>query len=306
MTVVLANAPCSFGAFELSDPGFTRPDPEWLMSGLAEIGYRGIDLGDPGYLGTGGELADRLARNDLGLSGGWIQLPFADDAGYMASITVLEQALDLFDAAGSPADRPSPRPTLAVASRPIRQAHPGGGARMPELMLPADAWRTLGRNLDDAVRRCADRGYTATFHHHACTEVESPAEIDRLLEVSGVGLTLDTGHLIVGGGDPVEALQRWGERINHLHLKDARREVISRALADGKDMAEVWDSKVFCPMGTGDLDIAAVVAGITAIDFEGWAVVEQDVVLHAGDTADQAMADQRTNLQVLQRNGLGA
>lgn len=304
MTMIIANAPCSFGAFELSDPEFVRPDPDWLLRELAGIGYQGIDLGDPGYLGSGPALRERLVAHGMGLAGGWIQLPFFDDDAYAASLPVLAEALALFTAAGTVRDLPSPRPTLAVSSRPIRVAHPGGGASMPELALSAGQWKSMGRNVDDAVARCAEAGFEATFHHHACTDVESPDEVDRLLEVSSVGLTLDTGHLIVGGGDPIDGLRRWGSRINHLHLKDARAQVIADALAGGANQAQVWDSKVFCPFGAGDLQLAEMAAALREADYSGWLVVEQDVVLHADETAEQAMADQRTNYQVLAGLGL--
>jgi inosose dehydratase len=276
MTVVLANAPVSFGAFEMSRADYDRPDPDRLMASLADIGYRGIDLGDPGYLGTGPALGERLARHGLGLTGGWCDLPFFDDDAYAAALPRLERTLDLFDAAGHPDGLPTAKPTLAVSGRPIRQAHPGGGARMPEIGLDAAGWAALARNVDDAVRRCADRGWTATFHHHTCTDVESPVEVDRLLADTEIDITLDTGHLIVGGGDPVAGVSRWSGRINHLHLKDARTAVIAEALASGAGMIEVWSKRVFVPIGDGDLDVAGVVAALKQSGYGGWAVVEHD------------------------------
>lgn len=304
MTVVLANAPVSFGAFELSRSDYDRPDPEMLMAELAGIGYRGIDLGDPGYLGTGSQLGGRLARHGLGLTGGWCDLPFYDDDGYAAGLSRLEQTLDLFDAAGRLPDRPDAKPTLAVSGRGIRTANPGGGARIPGIGLDAAGWSTLVRNVNDALRRCADRGYTATFHHHACTDVESPAEVDRLLDSTDIDITLDTGHLIVGGGDPVPAVSRWAGRINHLHLKDARGAVINAALASGAGMIEVWSQRVFVPIGDGDLDVAGVVAALKESGYSGWAVVEQDIIAGPDDSFDAMLADQRQNYQALVALGL--
>lgn len=305
MTVVLANAPVSFGAFELSRADYVRPDPEKLMAGLADIGYLGIDLGDPGYLGNHDELRERLARFGLGLAGGWCDLPFFDDDGYAAALPRLQEALDIYDAAGTLAGRPAPKPTLAVSTRPVRAAHPGGGVRMPEIGLDAAGWSALARNVNDARARCAERGYTATFHHHACTDVESPAEVDRLLDATDIDITLDTGHLIVGGGDPVEAVSRWSGRINHLHLKDARSSVISAALAAGDGMLEVWARRVFVPIGDGDLDLAGVVTALIAAGYAGWAVVEQDVIAGPADSFEQMLDDQRQNFQALRGLGFG-
>lgn len=305
MSVVLANAPVSFGAFEMSQPGFVPPDPEQLMASLAEIGYRGIDLGDPGYLGTGSQLHERLAGFGLGLTGGWCELPFYDDAAYRASRATLETTLDLFDAAGKVPGRPAGKPTLAATSRPIRAAHPGGGTRIPGIGLDDAGWDALARNVNDALARCADRGYTATFHHHTCTDVESPEEVDRLLDSTDIDLTLDTGHLIVGGGDPVEAVSRWRGRINHLHVKDARSSVITEALASGAGMMEVWAARVFCRIGDGDLDLAGVVAALTASGYDGWAIVEQDVIAGPDDTFEEMLADQAHNYTALVALGFG-
>lgn len=304
MSVLLANAPVSFGAFELSQPGYTPPDPERLIRALAEIGYLGIDLGDPGYLGSGVQLHERLVRFGLGLTGGWCDLPFYDDDAYRASLPRLETTLDLFDAAGAVPNRPAGKPTLAVSGRPIREQHPGGGARVPGIGLDNTGWESLARNVNDALARCADRGYTATFHHHTCTDVESPAEVDRLLASTDIDLTLDTGHLIVGGGDPVEAVTRWRGRINHLHLKDARSAVIAEALESGAGMIEVWSRRVFCRIGEGDLDVAGMVEALRASGYDGWAVVEQDVIAGPQDTFEGMLADQAHNYRALVALGL--
>ena len=252
-----------------------------------------------------GNCSARLVRFGLGLTGGWCELPFYDDVAYRASVPTLMATLDLFDAAGQVPGRPAGKPTLAVSGRPVRVAHPGGGARIPGIGLADDGWESLARNVNDALARCADRGYTATFHHHTCSDVESPEEIDRLLELTDIGLTLDTGHLIVGGGDPVEAVTRWGDRINHLHLKDARSAVITAALASGAGMLEVWSQRVFCRIGDGDLDLPGVVRALVAADYDGWAVVEQDVIAGPDDTFDDMLADQAHNYRALVELGFG-
>jgi Xylose isomerase-like TIM barrel len=82
------------------------------------------------------------------------------------------------------------------------------------------------------------RGFEPTFHHHTGTYVEAPWEIERLLELTDIGLLLDTGHLAVGGGDPAQALRDWGERIDHVHVKDVRGDVLEGVIADRADMTE--------------------------------------------------------------------
>src|SRR6202020_3638722 len=119
------------------------------------------------------------------------------------------------------------------------------------------------------VRRCRERGYEPTFHHETATYVEAPCEIERLREVSDIGLCLDTGHLLLGRGDPVAAVTAWGERINHVHLKDARRGVIERIVAEAAPVREIWARRAFCPLGEGDIDIPAVLDALAGIGYGG-------------------------------------
>ena len=83
-----------------------------------------------------------------------------------------------------------------------------------------------------------------------------------MLELTDVGLLLDTGHLALGGGDPVQGLRDWHERIDHVHVKDYRRSILdSASIADAAGMEEAWRRKVFCELGTGDVDLARVLLG---------------------------------------------
>lgn len=297
MTITLANAPVSYGVFELAaEEGATLPGPEDLAGMVAAAGYAGIDSGPIGMLGRGQELRDRLARHSLALAGGWVDLPFSDAEAFTAALPGYSDALAFF-AEGSEAARPA-RPTLADSGSAARRARPGGG---PGLSLDPYGWDTLATNVATAVDLARRAGLEPTFHHHACTHVETPAEIDELLARTEVGLTLDTGHLILGGGDPLEGLRRWAERIDHLHLKDVRRAVLEEAVATGTGMRTVWTGRAFVPLGTGDLDLEAVMAQILGSGYAGWLVVEQDVIPQPGDEPDRPQREQVHNREMLRR-----
>src|SRR2546428_3598608 len=114
-----------------------------------------------------------------------------------------------------------------------------------------------------------------TFHHETGTLVEAPWEIERVLEETPIGLCLDTGHLLVGGGDPVRAVRDWRERINHLHLKDARRSVVEAIVRESAPVSEIWRRKAFCRLGAGDVDVDAALGAIPG-SYSGFILVEQD------------------------------
>src|SRR5204862_235730 len=109
-------------------------------------------------------------------------------------------------------------------------------------------------------------------------------------------------HLLLGGGDPLRAMRDWRSRINHLHLKDARRSVVEGIVREAAPAAEVWRRRAFCRLGEGDLDVEAVLQEVREF-YSGWIVVEQDVLPEADGTA---AADQRANRAYLAARGFCA
>jgi inosose dehydratase len=303
MRATVAGAPVSFGVFELTPEGSEVITPDAMGEALQSAGYTGIDLGPVGYLGRDAELRGRLARFDLELAGGWIQLPFGDDEAFSAALPGLDEALRVFAEASEAGPGRLALPTLADSGSLARVAYPGRGAEVDP--LAADAAARLYANVDRVAGIVRSAGFEPTFHHHAGTFVESPDEIDAFLAATDVSLTLDTGHLVIAGGDPVDAVRRWGARINHLHLKDVDSSRLAEILAAGGGMAEVWSGGSFVAFGRGDVDLAGVMALVAASDYDGWVVVEQDV-LNAPDVDIASFQAQRADDQVVNREALRA
>jgi inosose dehydratase len=303
--IVIANAPVSYGAFELT-VGIHPDVPEGLhvLDEVADAGYAGIDLGPVGYLGAGRELGERLAARNLGLAGAYLELPYADPRALDAALPALDDLLDTFEAVRPYVRGPAPRPTLADSGSEARRNRPGQANEDHGLGLDADGWRRFGMGLERAVTRCRERGHEPTFHHETGSHVEAPWEIERVLELSDIGLCLDTGHLLLGGGDPVRALSDWGPRINQVHLKDARRSVMAAIAAEGAPTAEIWAREVFTPLGAGDLDVDGVLDGLRSMGYGGWLVVEQDSFPQTRERFERASLDQRANREFLAGRGL--
>lgn len=298
MTIHVAGAPVSFGVFELTpaDVAVALPDGEQIMTILADTGYTGIDLGPRGFLDAQGGLRERLGAHGLALAGGWIDLPFSEDAAFRAALPGLDAALDVFEAGRTSGAPLAARPTLADSGDEIRRAHPGG---VTTHSLDAGGWARLSRNVAEAVARITDRGFEPTFHHHACTFVETPDEIDTFLNETQIGLTLDTGHLIIGGGEPSDAWTRWGSRINHLHVKDVRVERVREIVGRGGGMIDVWSGGAFVEIGAGDLDLAKFMDETVVRGYDGWLVVEQDVYPLPGYDLDLIAAEHARNRAAL-------
>jgi inosose dehydratase len=299
--IVLANAPVSFGAFEVTvgiDPN--TPDGEAVLDAVAAAGYRGIDLGPVGYFGTGEVLARRLSDRGLGLAGAYLELPYSEPERLQAMWPELEALLDALDAVKGAGALP-PRPTLGDFSDTGRRAKPGQAVTDHSLGLDEAGFERFATGIEHVAERCRQRGYEPTFHNETGTYIEAPWEIERMLERTSVNLCLDTGHLIIGGGNPLAALRDWGPRINHIHVKDARRAAIAEIVRDAAPAEAIWERGAFCALGLGDVPMDEVLHLILAT-FTGWLVVEQDILPDPGGIA-RAAADQEANLHFLQARG---
>ena len=139
-----------------------------------------------------------------------------------------------------------------------------------------------------------ETGLRTVFHHHCATFVETPQEIDVLMQATDpalVGLCLDTGHATYGGGSPLDLLERHRDRIRHVHFKDCEPAVAARARQEEWDYQTALRHGVFCELGKGAVDFAAVLRELERSGYDGWIVVEQDVLPGMGAPLDSAGAE---------------
>jgi inosose dehydratase len=277
------------------------PGPDEVVRAIADAGYEGTELGPPGYLGVGEVLRDRLQRAGLALAGGFIPVRFSEPARRHEDLAAMARTLDLFAAAGAR----EARAVLADDGSPERLANPGRAATEPGLGLDAAGWRRLAEGVARACELARSRGFEPVFHPHTGSYVEAPWEIERLLELTDVGLVLDTGHVTLGGGDALHGLRAWRDRIRHVHVKDLRLDVLRSVLRDRADMPEAWRRGVFCELGKGDVDLQAFFEALDESGYSGWLVVEQDWVPGPADgVAEQAAAQARNREWLQQHAGL--
>jgi inosose dehydratase len=262
-----------------------------VLSAIADAGYEGTELGPPGYLGRRDNLRDRLEEFGLALVGGYIPIRFSEPQHWAEDLAAMSETLELFAAA----EGTEAKAVLADGGSAERAQFPGRAASDQSIGLDSAGWRRLSEGVARAADLARNRGFEPTFHHHTATFVEAPWEIERVLELTDVGLSLDTGHLALGGGDPSEALRDWGERINHVHIKDVRNDILASVIADGADMPEAWRRGVFCELGTGDVHLDSFFAELARSQYSGWLVVEQDMVPQSPQDAADAEASQVRN-----------
>ena len=280
----IAGAPISWGVCEV--PGWGHQlAPERVLREMAGLGLAATEFGPDGFLPDDPqEAAELLAAHGMRAVGGFVPVVLFDET--LDPLPQVERALAHFRAAHATSL------VLAAAS--------GSDGYDARPVLDEAQWKVLLANLDRIRDVAGERGIEATLHPHVGTMVENADEVDRVLSGCSIGLTLDTGHLLVGGADPVEITRTATDRIRHTHLKDVRVEVAERVRAGELSYTDGVRNGLYVPLGQGDVDIAAIVATLEAAGYDGWYVMEQDTILGAEPAQDAGpVADVRTGLDFL-------
>jgi inosose dehydratase len=259
----IGGAPISWGVCEAPDWGHELP-PDLVLGQLRELGLHATELGPTGYLGQRPEQVRRLLdRYGLRLLGGFLPVPM--HVPTPADLVRARAAMDTLAAAGSQ--------VVVLAARSA------DGSYDRKVRLSEDEWTVLLSTLDELQRVAREYGLTPTLHPHVGTAIEDRASVLRLLERSDVPLCLDTGHLLIGGMQPLELVERAAGRIAHVHLKDVRAPVAATVAAGTTSYIGAVRAGLYAPLGDGDLDIGALVRALEDAGYQGWYVLEQDTAL---------------------------
>ena len=262
----VAGAPISWGVCEVPGWGW-QYDPETVLAQMAEVGLAATEFGPDGFLPDDPQAkADVLAAQGLQAVGQFLPVVLHD--ARHDPLPEVERAMEGLVA--------------ARASTVVLAAATGQEGYDTRPVLDEAGWSTLLGNLDRIKEAAAARGLTATLHPHVGTMVESGEETDRVLAGSSIGLCLDTGHLLIGGGDPVAVAKARPDRIAHTHLKDVRLDWARRVQSGDATYTEAVAGGMYVPLGEGDVDIATIVNALEDDGYAGWYVLEQDTIL-AGD-----------------------
>jgi len=271
----LAGAPISWGVCEVPGWGY-QVEVDVVLRQMREVGITATEFGPDGFLPTDpAAKAARLADAGLRAVGGFVPVVLHDP--WRDVIREVDAALDGFVAAGAS--------TLVLAAATGLE----GYDQRP--VLDDGGWVTLLANLDRLSELAAGRGVLATLHPHVGTMVERRSEVERVLAGSRIALCLDTGHLLIGGTDPVELARTAGDRVAHTHLKDVDAGWAARVRSGEVPYAEAVAAGMFRPLGQGDVDIAEIVRLLEVGGYTGWYVMEQDAVLAGPPEQDGPPAD---------------
>jgi inosose dehydratase len=270
----IAGAPISWGVCEVPGWGYQLP-VDRILREMAEVGLTATELGPAGFLPT--DPGPLLAGYGLTALGGFVPVVLHEDGAH------LERAFDGF-AAGD---------VLVLA------AATGVDGYDERPALDGRGWRRLLANLDRLNAEATLRGILAVLHPHVGTMVETGPEVDRVLAGSGIALCLDTGHLSIGGTDPVELARQAGDRIAHVHAKDVDNRLAVKVRAGDLTYTDAVREGMYRPLGDGDIDFGAVAGALAKYGYRGWWVLEQDTILNDEPAGEGPIADVRRSAEHL-------
>jgi inosose dehydratase len=281
----LAGAPISWGACEI--PGWgVMPSPDRALAEMAELGLRGTELGPVGFFPDDPEdISSQLKLYGLELVGGFVPL-VVHEPELDGAISEARKSAELIAKAGG-------RMFVIGVVQDMEWSAPRE--------LDDRGWARMAQHLNEIQTLAGEYGLTVAVHPHAGTLIETAEQVERAMEVVEVGWCLDTGHLTIGGADPVQFARSHGDRVVHVHLKDVDANVAADFRAGRRSLLDATRHGLFLPLGKGDARIAEVMDALQAHGYDGWLVLEQDTAITGDEptVAGGPMRDARESIAFL-------
>lgn len=276
--IQIANAPCSWGALEFELEGETAGF-ELVLNEMKETGYAGTELGYWGFMPTNpNELTKELFARNLELLGAFVPVALAKEKTHEKGVEKALKVAGLMHAAGFK----NAFIVLADDNGYVPERTQNAGRINSDMGLNDASWKIFARGAEKIALVVTEKyGMKTVFHHHCAGYVETAEELDKLMGLTNpevLGLCLDMGHLAFGGGDPVATLKKYYDRIWHVHFKDYDPKVGEESGKNQWDYFESVSNGVFCELGKGNVDFHQIAEELKHKDYQGWIVVEQDVL----------------------------
>lgn len=283
-TARIGAAPISWGVCEVPGWGY-QAEYDFVLSEMVALGVTQIELGPDGFLPSDtDELKTVLDKYSLNVIGGFVPTVLFD-ANYDPLPELLERS----------------KHYSGLGAKSLILSADSGETNYDNKKVLTDAeWETLYQNIGRIVAAFADSGVNLVLHPHVGTVIETAEEVLRVLENTTVNLCVDTGHLLIGGTDPVELAENFPTRVGHVHLKDVNKEVLARVKSGELAYTEGVANGLYTVLGEGDVEISRMVQALESNGYQGLYVIEQDVIVNQQElSAGVAITNTRNSIKYL-------
>lgn len=278
----VGNAPCSWGTLEFKEISAKQIGYSRMLDELAETGYTGTELGDWGYMPSEpAALKEELSKRGVIMLGAFVPVALKNAAAHGSGVAAAIKTAKLL---AGVATQQKPFLVLADNNGSIPERTRNAGRITAEMGLSRAEWTVFASGANRIAQAVHEEtGLRTVFHHHCGGYVETPDEIARFLELTDpqtIGLVFDTGHYVFGAGDcdVIAGLERYRDRVWYVHLKDCHAEVARESRTQHWDYFESLRHGVFCELGQGCVDFPAVLGWLAQRKYDGYMLVEQDVL----------------------------
>jgi len=281
----IAGAPISWGVCEV--PGWGHQmGPERVLKEMASLGLKATEFGPIGFLPTEAEARAKVLHDlNMHATGGFFPVLLHDPSH--DPIPVVEEELKSYTASGAT--------TLVLAADSGKAGYDEKRAELTE-----DQWATVFNNLNKINELAAKANVKAVLHPHVGTIIETHDDVMKVVTGTNISFCLDTGHMVIGGADPVAFSENHAERVAHSHLKDVNLEWAKKVQDGEVTYYNAVVQGMYRPLGQGDVDIRAIVRNLLTQGYNGWFVLEQDNVITSEPTEGQGpYADAKQSVEFL-------
>jgi inosose dehydratase len=289
-----ASAPVSWGVQDDPGPAWEQPYGQ-ILEEIVSAGFTGTELGPFGYFPTDPRiLNESLQRRGLAMLSSFVPVPITEPSRVENVIAHFRTVGALLAALGARLV------VLADCQTPQRREIAGRVPLDGSKSLTLAQWKQVGAVIRQVEQAAAEFGLRVVFHPHVATFVETPMEVERLFEVlagTQVGLCLDTGHCVYGGGDPVDEARKYRSVLHYVHVKDVDAGILGEARRQKLNFDQAIGAGVFSRIGNGCIDFDSFFRFLAESSYSGWAIVEQDVIY--GKTLVPPAESMRSSLRYL-------
>ena len=241
---------------------------EQILKEANEIGFSGIEAGGK-FSKEANELMPKLEKENLKLCSGWYGANLLKNT-VKDELLLMKNQLDLFKVCNAPcmvfaevSGSTQTQKKIPLSKRPI---------------LKSDEWKSFYNKINEVSKYMEDYGVPLAYHHHMGTVVQSQEDTERLIDntLSSVKLLIDTGHMLFAGGDLIKVAKDYSSRLQHVHCKDIRKDVLNKSLKNDLSFIDAFFAGVFTVPGDGCIDYKTFLKLLKDLNYKGWLVVEAE------------------------------
>ena len=241
---------------------------EQILKEANEIGFSGIEAGGK-FSKEANELMPKLEKENLKLCSGWYGANLLKNT-VKDELLLMKNQLDLFKVCNAPCM------VFAEVSGSIQKQKKIPLSKRP--ILKSDEWKSFYNKINEVSKYMEDYGVPLAYHHHMGTVVQSQEDTERLIDntSSSVKLLIDTGHMLFAGGDFIKVAKDYSSRLQHVHCKDIRKDVLNKSLKNDLSFIDAFFAGAFTVPGDGCIDYKTFLKLLKDLNYKGWLVVEAD------------------------------